>query len=507
MATAHRIIKNTFYLYFRLFITLVVSLWTTRIVLTALGIDNFGIYNVVGGAVALLGFLNASLSTSSQRFLSYAEGKGDISKQCVVFNSCLILHIGISILLGIIILLAGFIFFNGLLNIPEERIFAAKVVYGFVGLSAMISVIQVPYEATVNAHENMKYYAFIGILEVILKLAIAYLLIYLSSDKLILYAIMIASVHLITLIIIAIYCHHNYRECSLHFKSKTDKDIIRNMGSFAGWNLLNSSSSMTTQYGLNIIINHFFGVIINAAQGIASQVSGVLSNISTNALKAINPIIVKSESQHQREKMLYLSTIGCRISFFIFGLLSLPIILNMQQILNIWLTEVPQWSVIFCELALVRILIEQITFGLNTSIMAQGQIRDFNIWKSISNVLPLLVCPILFINKLPPYSLYVVWIICWSCLGGLITIFFCWKQLNLNISTYIKTNIIPCIFVWITPFIIGIFILKLISTNTFIVNFSISVACIILYLVLAWVTLLNKDERLLILKLMKFKKY
>lgn len=505
MATTHRIIKNTFFLYFRLFITLVVSLWTTRIVLEALGIDNFGIYNVVGGAVALLGFLNASLSTSSQRFLSYAEGQGETRRQCVVFNSCIILHFGISIILGLIILLAGFIFFNGLLNIPENRIFAAKIVYLTMGLSAMISVITVPYEATVNAHENMQYYAFIGILEVILKLAIAFLILAITVDKLIIYGILMALVHLITFIIIAIYCHHTYSECRLRFKSDFDIKTIRHMGSFAGWNLLTSATSMTTQYGLNIIINHFFGVVINAAQGIASQVSGVLSNLSTNALKAINPIIVKSESQNQREKMLYLSTTGCRISFFIFGLLAIPLMLNMNLILHIWLTEVPKWTIIFCELALIRILIEQLTFGLTTSIMAKGEIRWFNIWRSISNILPLIICPILFSNNLPPYWMYVIWIICWSCLGGIITVFYCQSLLNLSISKFIRSNIIPSICIWICPFIMGLIIKNLTNTTLLSIEAGITSICILLYLILAWCILLTKEERFMILKLAKIK--
>lgn len=504
MATANRVIKNTVFLYFRLIVTLVVSLWTTRIVLEALGIDNFGIYNVVGGAIALLGFFNASLSTSSQRFLSYAEGQGNKYRQIIVFNCCFILHIAIGVIISILFILTGIIFFNGVLNIPENRVFAAKIVYASMGISTIASILSVPYEATVNAHENMKYYAFIGIVEVLLKLLIAFLVIYVDSDKLIIYGILMASIHILTFLIIRTYCHNHYRECVFNLTRYVDKPTIKEIGAFAGWNLLTSSSSIVTQYGLNIIINHFFGVIINAAQGIASQVSGVLSNLSTNALKALNPIIVKSESQANRDRMLYISMIGCRVSFFIFGLLSLPIMLNVRVILTLWLIEVPQWTEVFCQLAILRILLEQLTFALNTSIMARGKIGKYNIYRSLFNLLPLIIIPILFIFDLAPYWMYIIWIICWSCIGGIITLLFCHTLIGLSIKYYMQTILLPCLLIWCLAYGVGIGLLN--PHHSLGYNIIVSLFCFIGYMTLSWFWIFTRNERQLITGILKRKK-
>ncbi|WP_290158583.1 hypothetical protein [uncultured Duncaniella sp.] len=507
MSTSLRVIKNTGFLYFRLIITLVVSLWTTRIILEALGVDNFGVYNVVGGVVALLGFLNASLSTSSQRFLSYAEGKGDKKQQLIVFNCCIVLHISIGIIVGLLFILAGFIFFNGILNIPSNRIFAAEIVYASTAVSALASILSVPYEATINAHENMRYYAFIGILEVLLKLAIAFLVIFIKSDRLIIYGILMGFIHVITFLIIRTYCHKKYSECKIDFKKYINKPTIKELGSFAGWNLLSSSSSMITQYGMNIIVNHFFGVIVNAAQGIAAQVSGVLSNLSTNALKALNPIIVKSESQHDRNRMLYISLMGCKISFFIFGFLSMPLMLNMALILDLWLTEVPQWTIIFCQYGLVRILLEQLTFGLTTSIMAHGNIRRFNIWRSISNITPLIVTPILFKYNFEPFWMYVVWIVSWSCLGGLVIILFSHKLVGMSIRQYLRENLLPCLLTWCLPYVSSVYILRTVNYMDYRYNLLVTIIGILFYLALSWYFILNREERKILLNILlrKFK--
>lgn len=454
MSTSTRVVKNTLFLYLRLGMTFVISLWTTRIILNALGIDNFGIYSVVGGMVSILGFLNASLSTATQRFINFAEGQKDIIRQKSIFNNSLILHFFLGCGLIVCFIIVGIICFNGLLDIPTARLNAAKIVYGCMVLSTAFSVMNVPYEATINAHEDMGYYAYIGIVEVILKLAIAFIITYVQFDRLIIYAILMASVPLITLSLMRFYCLKKYTECKFEPKKFFSKSVLKELGGFAGWNFSNSASGAMTQYGLSIVINHYFGVALNAAQGIAMQVGGVLINISSNALKALNPIIVKSESANQREKMIYVSLLGCRVSYIIFTLFSIPLIVTMDTLLKWWLSEVPQWAVIFCQLQLIRISTEMLTLSLNTSILAQGNIKWYNICRSITNIIPLLIVCIAFHFNAAPYWMYIIWIIFWSIVGGIVTLFYAKHNIGLKYLLYIRQVFIPAIVCTAIPIII-----------------------------------------------------
>lgn len=423
--------------------TFFVSLWTTRIILNALGADNFGIYNVVGGAIALLGFLNAALATSTQRFLNVGEGKNDLENQRVTFNCSFILHLVLGLTLGVLLIGLGFIFFNGVLDIPPGRVFAAKIVYLCLTVSTIFTVMSVPYDATINAHENMKWYAIIGIFEVVMKLVIAYAILLTKADRLIIYSILMALVPICCLTAMRIYCHRNYAECVIKPRIYYNGARARELARFAGWNMINSVSSMTTQYGLNIVVNHYFGVILNAAQGIATQVSGVLMNLSQNALKALNPVIYKSGGGNDEDKMNYLSLIGCRMTYCIFAFFSLPLIAYMPIILRLWLVNVPDWAVIFCQLQLIRLLTEFATLGLTTSIMAQGNVKQYNLLKSVVNVLPLIIVPILFAIGWEPYWMYIVWIAAWSVLGGLVNIFCSVKLNHLSIRRYLKNVFWP----------------------------------------------------------------
>lgn len=212
-STANRVIKNTGYLYARMGITMFVSLYTTRLILNSLGASDFGIFNIVGGAISMLGFLNAAMASATQRFMSYSEGAGDKEKQKSIFNISLVIHFLTSLLVGVALVVAGFFFFGGILNIPADRVGAAEVVYASLIVSTMFTVMTVPYDAVMNAHENMRYYAIVGILESLLKLSVAFACVYTSADKLVVYGILMACIPLLTLTIMRVYCHKHYREC------------------------------------------------------------------------------------------------------------------------------------------------------------------------------------------------------------------------------------------------------------------------------------------------------
>lgn len=278
-STANRVVKNTGFLYAKMGITMFISLYTTRLILNSLGASDFGIFNIVGGAIAMLGFLNAAMASATQRFMSFSEGEGDKEKQKSIFNVSVILHLGISLIVGIALLIAGCFFFNGILNIPQDRIFASQVVYGSLIVSTMFTVMTVPYDAVMNAHENMKYYAIVGVFESLLKLAVAFICVYTRYDKLIIYGILMACIPLITLTIMRIYCHRRYEECIIAPRVYWQKRLMKEMTSFAGWNLFQTATAMITNYGLGIILNVYYGTMLNAAQGIANQLWGTERNV------------------------------------------------------------------------------------------------------------------------------------------------------------------------------------------------------------------------------------
>lgn len=500
MSTANRVIKNTGFLYAKMGITMFISLYTTRLILSSLGASDFGIFNIVGGAISMLGFLNAAMASATQRFMSYSEGEGNKEKQKAIFNVSFILHLIISIIVGLALLIAGYFFFNGILNIPDNRTLAAKVVYGSLIISTMFTVMTVPYDAAMNAHENMKYYAIIGVIESFLKLTVAFACVYTTHDKLIVYGILMACIPLITLTIMRIYCHKYYKECVISPHKYWQKRLMKDMTSFAGWNLFSSMSGIITQYGLGIIINHYFGVLLNAAQGIANQVSGILMTFSQNALKALNPIIVKSEGAQNNERLIYVTLLGCRISFTIFGLFTIPFIFYMPTILKIWLTNVPEWAVIFCQLQLLRILLEQLTISLGSAISAHGIIRNYSIFRSSLNILPIIILPILFYYRFQPYWLYIIWILCWSILGGVIAISYCKKMINLSLKRYLKEVFAPCLITF-TFTILFLGAIKFIQhyitkyNESIVTNITEVLIIVLVYSIIAWILILKKDEQ------------
>ena len=302
--TANRVIKNTGYLYAKMAITMFVSLYTTRLILNSLGASDFGIYNIVGGAIAMLGFLNVAMASATQRFMSYSEGEGNKEKQKNIFNISCILHFCISIIIALILLAAGWFFFHGILNIPADRVSAAQVVYCSLIVSTVFTVMNVPYDAVMNAHENMRYYAVVGIIESFLKLAVAFACVYAKGDKLIVYGVLMAAIPFITLTIMKVYCHRHYKECVINPRKFYDKKLMREMTSFAGWSLAGSMGGILGNYGNGIVLNSFFGTILNAALGIANQLNGMLMVFSNSMLKALAPVIVKTEGGGEHEKML-----------------------------------------------------------------------------------------------------------------------------------------------------------------------------------------------------------
>ncbi|MBO0590869.1 hypothetical protein I2486_05555 [Cellulophaga sp. E16_2] len=387
-------------------ITVTMSLYTTRLILSALGAEDFGIFNVVGGAISMLTFLNTAMTTASQRFMSFAQGEGDFEKQKNIFNVSLVLHFFIGIAVVLLLEIVGYFLFNGILKIDPDRIEVAKMIYQFLIVSTFFTIISVPYDAVMNAHENMLLVAVLRIVEVVLKLGIAIAISYLAIDRLYLFGLLMALLTIVLLIIRQIYCHKKYDEVTIQIKKYYNKSIFKEMTSFAGWSLLGSSASMITMQGMTILINSFFGVIVNAAQGIALQITGQLMAFSNTMLKALNPIIVKSEGENNRDKMLKASITGNKLSFFLLLFFAVPVIIEMPYILNLWLKDVPEYAIIFCRLNLFRATLSQLTITFPTAIGATGNIKRSQLVESVIWILLLPISYLMFTWGAQPKTIY-----------------------------------------------------------------------------------------------------
>lgn len=406
MQPASRVARNTGFLYGKMFFTIIISLYSTRLVLSALGEVDYGIFNLVAGVIAMLSFLNSAMAISTQRFLSFFIGAGDKDKMKSIFRSSVLLHLAIGLVIVILLEIGGIILFHGILNIPADRISTAKLIFHFMIISTFFTINAVPYDAAINAHENMFFDAFAGIIEAGLKLGIAFWVLRTKVDNLILYGLLIASLTIFIRFLKSFYCIRKYEECQVSVKSHLDFHLLKEMFSFAGWNLYGSFCSVVRNQGLAVVLNLFFGVVVNAAYGIANQVNGQISSFSTNMIRALYPQIVKSEGSGDRERMLRLSTLASKLSFLLFAFFAIPLIMEMSFVLKIWLKTVPENTVIFCQLVLVLSMIQQLTAGLMAAITSAGRIKVYQLVMGSLLLLNLPLAIALIKLGLPPYSVF-----------------------------------------------------------------------------------------------------
>ena len=496
MGTANRVAKNTLILYARMGITMFISLYSTRLILAALGAEDFGIFNVVGGAVSMLVFLNSAMAAASQRFMSYAQGEGDEEKQKKIFNASVVMHLVIGIILVVVLELGGLVLFNGVLKIDPERMAVAKLIYHFLVISTFVKVISVPYDAVINARENMLFVAVLGIFEAIVKLAIALYVTYTNLDRLASYGFLMAGMTIILLLITRIYCHKKYSEVTIQPIKYFDKALLKEMSNFGGWSFLGASGSMIGNYGKGIVLNMFFGAVLNAAAGVAMQLSAQLSVFSNVMLKALNPVIVKAEGSGKRRKMIQTSLTGIKISFFLQAILFIPAFIEMDFIQHIWLKEPPEYSILFCKLMLILNLTDQLGITLPSAIGAVGNIKWLQVLNSVLNLLPLGLNYFFFTLGFPPQtSLYIA--IAFAFFKVVIYVILSKNICDLSITFYFKDIILRCFIICF--FVASITILPFVFfpqgfirlTTTFLVG-------AMLFLIVAYNWGFNQDERIII---------
>lgn len=400
-----RIAKNTLLLYGRMLLMLGISLYTSRVVLRILGVDDYGIYHVVGGVVTILSFLNTSMAGATQRFLNVALGEGDQEGVNKVFRTAQFIHICVA---GIVLILGetiGLWYLNTFMNIPVERMTAANWVYQFSVLSFLVGIVSVPYNSCLIAHERMSAFAYISVLEAVLKLVIVFTLSLLPTDRLITYAFLLALTGVLLRVIYGIYCKHRFEECR-HFSLRYDKAIRKQMVGFSGWTIFGALGTISHTQGIALVINYFFGVAVNAAQGIAHQVNAAVSGFVTNFMVAVNPQIVKSYAASDYEAMHVLMMRGCKMGFFLLCLFVVPLIYETPFVLKLWLHEYPDYTVVFVRLVLLTSLVNSFASPLAA---AKGATGDIKVYQIILTSIGWLHLPISFavflLGASPPWAM------------------------------------------------------------------------------------------------------
>ena len=405
--TSHKqIAKNTLFLYMRMLVSIIVNLYTIRLLWKVLGIDNYGIYNVVGGIVMMFAFLNSAMVQSSQRFISYELGGGNSDRLKRTFSISLTVHFLLAIIILVLAETVGLWFLNVKMNIPADRMVAANWVYQCSIISFLFTVVSVPYNACIVAHEHMKIYGYFGILDVILKLIIVLIVAVVPFDKLISYALLVLAVAITMRLIYGIYCSRHFEEC--HFEKFKDPHLMRQMFSFAGWSFLGNMGFAVRDQGINIILNLFFGVVVNAAKGIASQVGGVINGFASSFTMALNPQITKNYAAGNIEEMKTLMFQGCKYSLLLMAMIAIPLIFCAETILKLWIGDVAPYTVGFLQLTLLAALIDCVVSPITTSIQATGKIKVFQILISVIMIANLPLAWIGLRIELNPYL--VMWI-------------------------------------------------------------------------------------------------
>lgn len=501
MQNYKRIAKNTLFLYFRMIIIMAVSFYTVRVALDVLGVIDYGLYNLVASFVAIMVFLNGTLTSGTQRFLTFEIGKNDLVKLKQIFSTAMLIHIALAVFILIVGETIGLWFLHEKMNISADRFDAAFWAYQFAVFSTMITVIQVPYNALIIAHERMHIFAYISILEVGLKLLIVYLLLLSSYDKLITYAILIFLVSVSIAFIYRTYVIKNYQES--HFEFSLDKDIVKSMMHFSGWNIFGTLGSLLSAQGINIILNVFFGPVAVAARTISMQVSGGLSQFVSGFQQAVTPQITKFYASNQIEEMNKLLYQNAKYAFLLLWFLALPVLMQTEYILNLWLVEVPENAVVFCQIIIAHALISSLNRPYVMAIHATGNMKQTNVTAGVILILVLPISYILLDNGFSIITPLVVYMVA-TMLCFMIELYYLKKWINVSVIGLFKNTLLPVSMIIIMS-IIPVYLMVDLYKNSFIKFLLITFFSMSIVFVLSYIIALNKEEKIKLKTMIKNK--
>ncbi len=477
-----------------------VSLFTSRIVLQELGVSDYGIYSLVGGIVALVGFFNAAMSSATQRYLSFDIGKVDQEKLRKTFSATLTIHAGIALLVLILAETIGLWYVNYKMVFPSERSLAVNVVYQFSIFSFLLGIIQVPYNALIIARERMNVYAYVSILEVVLKLIIVFLLVYFGSDKLITYAILTFVVSFIIRVVYQVYCRKHFKESK--YKFEYDREYYRELMSYSGWNLFGNFAVVVKGQGSNLLLNLFFGTTVNAAYGIMVTVNSAVTNFVSNFQIASNPQIIKLYASDNHDTMEKLMNQTIKFSFFLCIIFVAPIFLNIEYILNIWLVNPPKFSAEFVRVILLCTLIDVLSRPIMTGITATGKIKKYHIVIGLLNLLILPVSYCLFRYKIfdSPVIILKIWLL-FSGVSLVFRVGFLRTLMNYNLRIFFFKVLVPTSLITVLCVLLGFILKELYPVNNLRALIFQSFLFIVLLIVGIYFLALEKNEKNLLKQL------
>lgn len=495
-----RIAKNSILLFIRMLFSMGISLYTTRAILEILGVVDFGIYNVVGGVIVFFGFINQTMSTTTSRFITTALGKNDEKLLHTVFCMSINFHAAISLLTLLIGETIGLWFVLNKLTIPIERLDASLVLYHASVLSTCLSILNVPYNASIIAHEDMGAFAYISIFQVLSKLLIVLSLPLFSYDKLVLFSLLTILISVIIQIIYWQYSFRKYKEA--HFELLWDKNTWKEMSAFASWNITGDLAFMCNTQGLNILLNMFFGPIINAARGVAVQVESVMLQFIGNFQTAINPQIIKSYAGGNVNQTIDLVIMASKYCFFLMFIIGIPIFFEIDYILCLWLKEVPDYTVLFVKLTIIMVSIDCLSRPLHIAIFATGKVKTYQIIQS-SIYLAYLPLSYLLLKLFSINPSLIIGILCLLKFAVLLVRIMTVKSLiKLSVNDYIKRVIIPTLLSIIVSIIMPIIIINSLEPSFYRVLITIFIS-IISSLMGIYLIGLNSGEKIFIKKQIK----
>lgn len=496
-----RIAKNTVMLYIRMIVIMIVTLYTTRVVLNVLGETDYGIYNIVGSVVVSMVFIQNSLMSATQRFLSYELGlkeKGDVKS---VFSASMVLHVRFLIIIFVILETVGLWFMNCVLSIPQDRMTAANIVYQFSILTFCLNLLRIPYNSIIISYESMNIYAVLSIVEAILKLSVVIALKYLAFDKLVLYGVLIFAITLIINALYIAYCQKHYRsDIKLNFG--VDKSIVKKMRGFLGWNLLGGVTGVATGEGPNYFMNYYLGVSVNAAMGIAKQVSGAVYMFTSNFQSAFNPQIVKAYAADEKDYLFGLIKKTSQLSFYLMFIIAFPVIICSDFIFNLWLVDVPQYTIVFCILIMIGQMVSALGSPLWMVAHATGNIKTYQIVISCINLLIIPVSFIVLSLGFKPYYILAFQILINTAVF-IYRLLFIRNKMGFSVRQFTKEVILKCLLLALV--IMPIPLLLSLNATTPIQNLLVIAVSIIISCAVIFYWGLDKETRNIIVQYAKAK--
>lgn len=496
-----RLAKNTLFLYFRMFITLVVGLYTSRVVLNVLGVTDYGIYNVLGGIVAIFATLNSAMASTSSRYITYYLGRGDDNKLKQIFSTVSFVHLSIASIVILACETIGLWFFYHHMAIPADRVNVAFWLLQFSFAASFLSMINIPYTGLIIAHENMNIYAYISIFDVVMKLLIVFLIQITPVDKLLSFGFLILLVQIMDFLIYRCYCVRKYVES--HLMLFFDMSLFKELASYFGWSIFGNLAMVFNTQGINLLLNVFFGPAVNAARGVAVQVQNIINQFVGNFQVALNPQIVKTYANKEMERMHQLMFASAKYGFLLLFLLSLPVMIEAKYILQLWLGIVPDHTVNFLRIILVSCMVNSLANSSTVAAGATGKIKAYSIAVGGTVLLPLPIAYIMLKVVLFPEVVFCV-VLTFEVLALYLRLLFMKKMVSMSVKKYVCQVIFPALAVVVCS-LIPPMLLHIYLPQSLINVIVVIILCFVMTLCSIYLVGLKKNEKIFIVKVVKNK--